>query len=229
MEAIPLTDEMTIRNTDALLVVDVQNDFCPGGALAVPGGDEVVAPINRVMPLFALVAATQDWHPRDHVSFAERGGPWPVHCVAGTPGAELHPGLNGSEIDLFVRKATEPEVEAYSGFGGTNLAEQLRARGVRRIFVAGLATDYCVKQTALDATAAGFEVVVLTDAVRAVNVSPGDDQRALDEMAAAGVRMATTADLRPPSATPASGNQGGGGVRTEAHSRGREEQLKWQM
>jgi nicotinamidase/pyrazinamidase len=152
----------------ALIVVDVQNDFCPGGALAVAKGDEVVPILNRLAPHFGTVVATQDWHPANHRSFAAQGGPWPPHCVAGTPGADFHPALDQSAIDLTVKKATTPEQEAYSGFDGTDLAAQLRQRGVRRVFVGGLALDYCVDATALDARKAGFETTVILDATRAV-------------------------------------------------------------
>lgn len=187
---------MKINETDALVVVDVQNTFCPGGTLPVPDGDAVVAPINRVMPLFdGRVWATQDWHPADHISFAGRGGPWPPHAVQNTDDAALHAGLDRSKIGRVVRKGTTSERDAYSGFSGTDLADQLRAAGIERVFVAGLATDYCVKATALDAKAAGFEVAVLTDASRAVDVVPGDGDRALAEMAAAGATLATSDSL----------------------------------
>lgn len=153
---------------DALIIVDVQNDFCPGGALAVAEGDEVVPILNRLAPLFGTVVATRDWHPTNHRSFAAQGGPWPSHCVAGTPGAEFHSALDRSAIDLLIQKATMPEQEAYSGFDGADLAAQLRARGVRRVYVGGLALDYCVDATALDARKAGFETWVIGDATRAV-------------------------------------------------------------
>jgi nicotinamidase/pyrazinamidase len=173
----------------ALVIVDVQNDFCPGGALAVERGDEVVEALNGLMDKFPLVVTTQDWHPPDHVSFADRGGPWPPHCVAGTPGAELHPGLRTDRIDIQILKADEPDKEAYSGFHNTGLAEQLRACGVTDIVIGGLATDYCVKATALDGLAAGFRVTVVEDACRAVNVQPSDGEQALREMRSAGVRI----------------------------------------
>ena len=153
---------------DALIVVDVQNDFCPGGALAVNEGDQIIETLNELMPRFGTVVATQDWHPEDHLSFTRHGGQWPDHCVAGTQGADFHPRLRREEIDLTVRKATRSDQEAYSGFDGTDLAEQLRARGVRRVFVGGLALDYCVDATALDAARAGFETYVIRDATRAV-------------------------------------------------------------
>jgi nicotinamidase/pyrazinamidase len=163
-----MTTDRRDHEHDALIIVDVQNDFCPGGALAVGEGDRVVPTLNRLAPHFRTVVATQDWHPADHRSFAAQGGPWPVHCVAGTPGADFHPDLDRAPIDLVVRKAMVTDQEAYSGFDGTDLAEQLRARGVRRVFVGGLALDYCVDATALDARKAGFETFVIRDATRPV-------------------------------------------------------------
>jgi len=185
-----------IEPTDALLIVDVQNTFCPGGTLPVAGGDQVVEPINRVMPLFGdKVYASQDWHPADHVSFQEQGGVWPPHAVQGTDDAALHPGLNRDGIGHLVQKGTRSDRDAYSAFDGTGLAERLKADGVRRIFVTGLATDYCVKASALDALQAGLQTVVLTDAIKAVDVQPSDGNKALAEMQAGGVESATTADL----------------------------------
>lgn len=176
---------------EALLVVDFQNDFCPGGALAVPHGDEVAPRINELIGSgrFDLVVATRDWHPPEHGSFAERGGPWPPHCVQGTAGAELHPALDSSRIDVVVDKGQNPATEGYSGFDETGLAGLLRERGIDAVTVVGLATDYCVKNTALDALREGFEVEVDTGAVRGVNVAPGDDERALDELRAAGAEI----------------------------------------
>lgn len=174
---------------NALIIVDVQNDFCPGGALAVPDGDAVVSVINGLVERFPLVAATQDWHPPDHCSFVPNGGIWPPHCVAGTLGAELHPDLRDDCISLRILKASTPDADAYSGFQGTDLAEQLRARSVDEVAVVGLATDYCVKATALDALNAGFRVTVHVDACRAVGVKAGDGDRALDEMRMAGVSV----------------------------------------
>lgn len=179
----------------ALVVVDVQNDFCPGGALPVERGDEVVAVLNRLMDRFPLVVATQDWHPPDHVSFVGQGGRWPPHCVAGTPGAELHPALRTDRIGIRILKADRPDKEAYSGFDGTGLAEQLRKRGVSEIAVGGLATDYCVKATVLDGLAAGFRVTVVEDACRAVNAQPGDDQEALEAMRAAGATVLSSDEI----------------------------------
>ncbi len=181
---------------DALLVVDVQVDFMPGGALGVRRGDEIVAPINRLVDRWCAaglpVFLTRDWHPPDHCSFVDRGGPWPVHCVAGSEGARFSPALRIPDDARIVSKATRPDEEAYSAFHGTELADRLQQARVMRVFVAGLATDYCVRESTADARATGFEVVVLTDVVRAVDVRPGDGQRALDEMAAAGATLTTS-------------------------------------
>jgi nicotinamidase/pyrazinamidase len=190
---------LAITDSDALILVDVQNDFLPGGALAVPGGDAVVEPLNRAAALFAArgrpVFATRDWHPPDHCSFRARGGPWPPHCVAGTPGAAFAPGLRLPPSAVTVSKATTAERDAYSGLQGTDLANRLRAAGVTRVMVGGLATDYCVKETVADALAAGFAVVLLTDAIRAVDVHPGDGDAARAKMLAAGAVPAATAEL----------------------------------
>jgi nicotinamidase/pyrazinamidase len=176
---------------DALVVVDVQNDFCPGGALGVPDGEQVVPVINQLAPRFATVVVTQDSHPAGHSSFVERGGPWPVHCLEGSRGWELHPELD-VRADFNVYKGRDPELDGYTGWNA-ELAEFLRKRGVHRVVVTGLALDYCVKATALDARAAGLETVVLTDATRPVDIQPGDGKRALDELRQAGVREDTAA------------------------------------
>jgi nicotinamidase/pyrazinamidase len=173
---------------EALIVVDVQNDFCPGGALAVTGGDEIIEAVNRLAREAPLVVATRDWHPPDHGSFAERGGIWPVHCVRDTPGAQLHPGLS-AKLDAIVDKGQAPDREGYSGFEDTDLDQLLREHGVDTVHVVGLALDYCVKATALEARRAGFDVVVHREATRAVNVEPGDDERAVEELRAAGVEV----------------------------------------
>jgi nicotinamidase/pyrazinamidase len=169
--------------------VDVQNDFCAGGALAVAGGEEVIEPIDRLARSVDFVLATRDWHPRDHHSFEQQGGPWPVHCVQGTVGAELHPELDRARIDVVVDAGQDVDLEGYSGFEETALEALLRKRGIRRVHVAGLALDYCVKHTALDARRLGFDVIVHRDATRAVNVHPGDDERAVAELLAAGVEV----------------------------------------
>jgi nicotinamidase/pyrazinamidase len=186
---------------DALLVVDVQNDFLPGGALGVPEGDRVVPALNRYIARFRAaglpVIATRDWHPSRHCSFAERGGPWPPHCVAETPGAAFAPGLDLPPDATVVSKADTPDTDAYSGFQGTGLAERLKGMGVTRLFIGGLATDYCVLATVKDARAAGFAVVLLTDAVRAVDLKPGDGERATAEMEQAGAVPARLAEVAP--------------------------------
>jgi nicotinamidase/pyrazinamidase len=182
--------------TEALIIVDVQNDFCPGGALAVPRGDEVVPVINRLLERHWLSVATKDWHPADHCSFESRGGPWPPHCVQGTAGAELHPKLDATKIRLVITKGSHPGRDAYSGFQGTELAKILRGKGVNRVVVCGIATDYCVRATAHDALQEGFEVLVLEDAIRGVEVQPGDSQRALDELRQAGAAVIISSDLR---------------------------------
>jgi nicotinamidase/pyrazinamidase len=174
---------------DALIVVDVQNDFCPGGALPVPDGDAVIEPINALAQQVPFVVATRDWHPPDHLSFKEQGGPWPVHCVRDTKGAQLHAALDSSRIDAIVDAGREPGDEGYSGFEHTDLEQLLRDHDIDTVHVAGLALDYCVKETALDARRAGFNVVLHRDATRAINVNPGDDQRALHELRAAGARI----------------------------------------
>lgn len=175
---------------EALIIVDVQNDFCPGGALAVADGDAVVGPITELAGRFPLVVATRDWHPRDHASFAEHGGLWPVHCVQGSTGAALHPGLAGVRIDAVIDKGTSAEREGYSGFEDTDLEHVLREHQVDAVHLGGLALDYCVRATALDARRAGLRVVLHRDATRAVNVNPGDGERALAELRDAGVEIA---------------------------------------
>jgi nicotinamidase/pyrazinamidase len=177
---------------DGLIVVDVQNDFCAGGALAVPGGDAVVEPINDLMDDVGFVVATRDWHPPDHASFVEEGGPWPPHCVQGTPGAELHPGLRADRIDAVVDAGYERDYEGYSGFEETDLARLLRQHAVDRVHVAGLALDYCVRATALDARREGFDVVLHLDATRAIEAQPGDAERTLEELRGAGVQITSS-------------------------------------
>jgi nicotinamidase/pyrazinamidase len=176
---------------DALVVVDVQRDFCPGGSLAVPRGDEVVDVINRIAPSFTTVITTHDTHPPDHSSFAAQGGPWPPHCVEATPGWQAPPDLD-VKADFQVFKGREHDDPGYSGWT-PELADFLDRRRTGRIAIGGLALDYCVKATALDARAAGFDVMLLTDATRAVNVQPDDGDRALDALRAAGVRFDTSA------------------------------------
>jgi nicotinamidase/pyrazinamidase len=186
---------MDVGPADALIVVDVQNDFLPGGSLAVPGGGRVIEPINRIMPLFSYVVGTRDWHPPKHPHFAQHGGPWPFHCLQDTPGALFAANLDTHEFDHVVSKGTATHTHGYSAFDGTDLAQHLRERGVTRVFVAGLATDYCVRETALAARDERFDVIVVTDAIAAVNVKCTDEADALRAMASRGIRFATTDQL----------------------------------
>lgn len=183
----------------ALIIVDVQNDFLPGGSLAVAQGDQVIGPLNRMIQKFVEVGSpvvvTRDWHPRNHCSFKDQGGVWPPHCVAGTAGAEFPSELKLPEEIKIVSKATSPDAEAYSGFEGTDLAAWLHAQKVERLIVGGLATDYCVRRTVEDGLKAGFEVVVLEDAIRAVDLEPRDGDLALETMAESGARRSNTSDL----------------------------------
>jgi nicotinamidase/pyrazinamidase len=184
------------RAGDALLIVDVQRDFLPGGRLPVPHGDAVIEPIRACIRRFTAlglpVFASRDWHPHDHCSFRAAGGPWPAHCVAGTSGAEFAEDLQLPSDALIISKATVPERDAYSAFDATDLAAQLRARHVQRLFVTGLATDYCVLACVLDARALGYPVRVLSDAIAAVDVKPGDGKRAIERMRSAGAIVVTS-------------------------------------
>jgi nicotinamidase/pyrazinamidase len=188
---------LALQEGDALLIVDPQVDFCPGGSLAVPNGDRIFEAVNRAASVAPLVVASRDWHPPDHISFREQGGIWPVHCVRDTNGAAFHPKLDQSRIAKVVSKATSRSEEAYSAFAGTDLESYLRSHGVKRLFVGGLATDYCVRQSVLDARKAGFDVIVLEDAIGAVDVNAGDGEKALSEMRAAGAEVASTKQLAP--------------------------------
>ncbi|MFY9608062.1 MAG: bifunctional nicotinamidase/pyrazinamidase [Blastocatellia bacterium] len=184
----------------ALVLVDIQNDFCPGGALAVEEGDQIVEVVNRLIPCFPLVISTQDWHPANHISFKAQGGPWPPHCVQGTRGAELHPALNTQTIAHYLRKASSPAKDDYSEFEGhdeqgRSLDQVLKGRDVQRIFVVGLATDYCVLATVIDGLKLGFEVFPITDAMRAVNVEREDGAKALRQMSAAGAHLVTSDEI----------------------------------
>jgi len=189
----PATEGHSCQPGDALIVVDVQNDFLPGGALAVPGGGAVIEPLNGHIRRFARlrlpIFATRDWHPREHCSFREQGGPWPSHCVSDTHGAKFPPELQLPRDVHVISKATRPGSDAYSGFQDTDLAQQLRDFGCTRVFVGGLATEHCVRATVLDARAAGLEVVVLADAIRALDAQPGDGEHALTEMKASGAQV----------------------------------------
>jgi nicotinamidase/pyrazinamidase len=183
---------VSVQAGDALIVVDVQNDFLSGGNLRVPAGEEVVPVLNRYISEFSHnhlpVFATRDWHPPDHCSFSARGGGWPPHCVAGTRGAEFVPELALPETATIISKAARAEQDAYSGFDGTNLHRELRHRDVHRLFIGGLATDYCVLNTVRDALSSGYEVFLLIDAIRAVDLKAGDGVRAVDDMLRRGAR-----------------------------------------
>src|SRR5918996_4841552 len=180
---------------EALLIIDFQNDFTAGGALEVPGGDEIAEPVQRLARHYENVLATRDWHPPDHASFETEGGPWPIHCVRGTHGAELHPAMKDVEVDLIVDVGREREDQGYSGFEKSTLADALRDRGVDRVYVTGLATDYCVRASAIDAAKEGFDTTVVEDAIRAVNVEPDDGVRAIADMREAGAKVATSDEV----------------------------------
>lgn len=188
----------------ALLIVDVQNDFCPSGALAVPDGDRVVEPLNRAAQHFAVeglpVLASRDWHPPRTSHFKESGGLWPSHCVQGSRGAEFHPGLHLPLGTLVISKGCDPDSDSYSAFdgktdGGKTLREVLEVGGIEQLFVGGLASDYCIRATVLDALEAGFEVTVLSDGIAGVNVAPGDAEKALEEMSRSGARFCRVDEL----------------------------------
>jgi nicotinamidase/pyrazinamidase len=195
------SSSVRLQTGDALIAVDVQNDFLPGGSLAVPEGGAVVPVLNRYLAAFAAralpVFATRDWHPPNHCSFKAQGGMWPPHCIAATGGAEFALCLALPQTAVIISKAATPEADAYSGFGGTDLAARLRTGRVTRLFIGGLATDYCVLNTVKDALAAGFEVLLLADAIRAVDVKPGDGMRALDEMQSLGALAICYEDIAP--------------------------------
>jgi nicotinamidase/pyrazinamidase len=175
----------------ALLVVDVQNDFCPGGSLPAPGGDTIIPKINELMDKFPLVLASRDWHPEGSTHFKR----WPVHCVQGSQGAEFHQELDTSRWTKIFRKGVDPEVDSYSGFfdnnrmGETGLGKYLKEKGVEKVFIAGLATDYCVKFTVMDALGLGFKTYLIEDATRGVNLSPTDTERSITEMRKAGAKI----------------------------------------
>jgi len=181
----------------ALLIVDVQNDFCQGGALAVTDGEQVVPVINKLMPQFPLVVASMDWHPAESVHFDI----WPPHCVRQTEGADLHPDLHISMIEKIFLKGTQGKDDGYSAFEATNmkLEEFLKNRGITDLYITGLATDYCVKASVLDALKMGFNTCVFTDAIRAVNVNPGDGDKALEEMRLAGATLMHSSAYSKPS------------------------------
>ncbi|MBI3146357.1 MAG: isochorismatase family protein [Pseudogulbenkiania sp.] len=190
---------ISLSRGDALIVVDVQNDFLPGGRLAVYDGDEVVPVLNRYIDIFVAqglpVYATRDWHPADHCSFTEQGGPWPAHCIADSDGALFAPTLHLPRSAVIVSKAVRRDRDAYSGFDGTRLEHALQRSGVGRVFVGGLATDYCVLNTVRDGLKLGLKVCLLVDAIRAVNVGPDDGIRAEGEMCRLGAQPVVFQDI----------------------------------
>ncbi len=203
----------------ALILIDLQNDFCPGGALAVPHGDAVVPIANRLQERFELVVATQDWHPAGHASFAANHAGrnpgdvveldglqqvlWPIHCVQDTPGAQLHSDLDTTNLARVFRKGTDPRIDSYSGFfdnghrKATGLGEYLKQQGVTDVFLCGLATDYCVKYSALDAVTLGFNTWLIPDACRGIDLEPGDVEQAIAHMEREGVQIIQAKEVRP--------------------------------
>jgi nicotinamidase/pyrazinamidase len=192
----PTSLPIAVSDQDALIIVDVQNDFLPGGKLAVAEGDRVHEPLNALMERFFHVYATRDWHPHDHSSFAVSGGPWPPHCVQETMGAAFSPKLRTATVKAVISKGVDAKTDGYSGFDGTDLERRLRDAGITRVFIGGLATDYCVRATALDARRLGLSVVVVTDAIAAVKVNPDDERKAIEEMRAAGCLLVHSAQVR---------------------------------
>lgn len=191
--------KIKIGEDSALIIVDVQKDFLPGGALPVPKGGEVILVLNKYIKRFKEVGgkifATRDWHPVNHISFKSRGGPWPPHCIQGSEGAEFGRDLKLPEDTIIISKATDPDVESYSGFGGTELAERLRENNVRKVFIGGLATEYCVKNTVLDAIKEGFETYFLEDASRGIDLHPGDVEGAVREIVEKGAIKIRLSDI----------------------------------
>ena len=188
-----------ITKSSALIIVDVQNDFLPGGALPVPNGDQVIVPLNNYIRVFRErnlpIIATRDWHPENHISFKNRGGPWPPHCIKNTWGAEFPKELMLPSDVIIISKAFKEDEEAYSGFQGTNLDNVLKELGINRLFIGGLATDYCVKATVLDALKLGYQVMLLLDAIRGVDVNPGDSEKAIKEMIRSGAIAITFEEI----------------------------------
>ncbi|MGE5556701.1 MAG: nicotinamidase [Methanocella sp.] len=197
-----MNKNITLNGNDALLVTDIQNDFLPGGALPVTDGDKIIPAINNYIERFeaakAHVIASRDWHPPNHISFKSQGGPWPPHCIQETEGAKFSTKLKLPDHIVVISKATDPKHEAYSAFDNTNLNNELDRLGIKRLFVAGLATDYCVVNTVLDARKLGYDTFVLMDATLGINVNPGDVDRAVKAMTESGARLVTIADFAEP-------------------------------
>ena len=188
----------------ALLIVDVQNDFCPGGALAVPEGDEIVPILNKYMMIFSRkkwpIFASRDWHPKESKHFKKFGGPWPQHCIQNARGARLHPDLRLPKETILLSKGMDPDKDSYSAFQavdskGTGFIELLKSSGINELFIGGLATDYCVKSSVLDALKYGFKVKLLIDAIRGVNIKPEDSEQAIEEMVRGGAEKMTLEEL----------------------------------
>jgi nicotinamidase/pyrazinamidase len=194
--------ELILTNKDCLIVADVQNDFLPGGALGIHDGDQIVPVLNEYIRTFkaaqAPIVASRDWHPPKHISFHAQGGLWPAHCIKDTPGAQFSPDLKLPANTLIISKATDSSKEAYSVFDDTDLGEQLRALGVSRVFIGGVATDYCVVNSVVDACKLGFDVVVLVDAVRGIELHPGDVEQAFVTMSKLGADLAALDDFPEP-------------------------------
>jgi nicotinamidase/pyrazinamidase len=194
-----LSAPYSLTESDALIVIDIQIDFLPGGALPVPNGDEIIPAINNYIKRFktsqAQIIASRDWHPLNHTSFKTQGGPWPPHCIQDTSGAKFSPALKLPLNTTIISKATQTGHEAYSAFDHTNLAGELHKYGVKRLFASGLATDYCVLNTVIDACRLGFETIVLMDATLGINTIPGDVDRAVETMHKNGAKLATETDF----------------------------------
>jgi nicotinamidase-related amidase len=188
-----------VKPSDGLIIVDFQKDFCAGGALPVPNCEEILPMVNEYIKVFvdstAPIYATRDWHPPNHVSFLHRGGPWPPHCVQNTEGARFHPELKLPANVTIVSKGSDPDKESYSGFDNTRLAERLKSARVKRVFVCGLATDYCVKNTVLDALRLGFTTVLLVDATKGIDAHLGDVEKAVEKMIKSGAERATLEEV----------------------------------
>jgi len=196
------TLDLKISNNDALIIADIQKDFLPGGALPIKEGDQIIPVLNEYTKMFnkasAKIIASRDWHPPKHISFTEQGGPWPPHCIHETEGAKFSPALKLPEGTTIVSKATDSGKEAYSVFDETGLGDQIKSWGVKRIFIGGLATDYCIVNSVLDARKMGFAVVVLVDATRGINMNPGDVDKALKTMSQASAAQVTLSDFPEP-------------------------------
>ncbi len=192
--------KLRITDKDALIIVDMQNDFMPGGALPVPEGDKIIPILNKYTDLFSgrgnPVFFTRDWHPENHISFKGYGGIWPVHCVQETKGAQFHPDLKIPQDNKFViSKGTSRDFDAYSGFQGTILNDLLKERGIKRLFIGGVATDYCVFNTALGGINLGYQIFVLQDGIKGVDVNPGDSERALNKLLEKGASLIDLKDI----------------------------------